>query len=286
MKSRGKSAAKAKLSCKVVECIYSTRTDADIHSHSYFPLISAFQSTSGDMSALAASITQVKSSCKDTTLLGSFSENHDRPRFAYLNGDMAAASNVIAYTLLADGIPILYQGQEQHYAASGSNNGGNDPYNREALWFSKFNTQAPLYLLTQKLNAARKNAVAKDSGYLTYKNSPIYKDTTTIAMRKGKMVTILSNKGSSGDNYTQVIPANYASGTKVVDLLTCNSLTAATDGSIAVPMGAGAPRVYYPSSDATKICAATGSGQTTMKTKTRTKFLPRLTNSAARVARR
>jgi len=242
------------------------------------------------MSALATSINQVKASCKDSTLLGSFSENHDRPRFAALNSDIAAASNVIAYTILADGIPIIYQGQEQHYSASGSNNGGNDPYNREALWLSKFNTQSTLYLLTKNLNAARRNAVAKDSSYLLYKNNPIYQDTTTIAMRKGKMVTVLSNKGSSGSSYTQKIPAGYDSGVQVVDLLTCNTLTADSNGAIAVPMSAGAPRVYYPSGDATSICGTTGYGQrrssTRTTTKTVTKFLPRLTNSAARVARR
>lgn len=278
------------LSCNVVERICSTRTEADLHLHSYFPLISAFQSTSGDMSALATSINQVKNSCDDPSLLGSFSENHDRPRFAFLNGDMAAASNVIAYTLLADGIPILYQGQEQHYAAYGSSNGGNDPYNREALWFSNYNTQSTLYLLTQKLNAARKNAIAKDSHYLVSRNTPIYYDTTTIAVKKGKMVTVLSNKGSSGDAYTQKIPAGYTNGTKVVDILTCNTLIAAVDGSIPVPMSAGAPRVYYPSDLSTKICPDTSYGQrrsSTTATKTKSKkSLPRLTDSAAKVARR
>lgn len=43
----------------------------------YFPLVRAFQSTSGDIGSLANMINTVKSTCKDATVLGSFSENHD-----------------------------------------------------------------------------------------------------------------------------------------------------------------------------------------------------------------
>lgn len=213
----------------------------------YFPLVAAFSSTSGSMSDLASAIDSTKSDCKDTSLLGSFSENHDNPRFAFLTPDMALAKNVITYTMLADGIPIIYEGQEQHYAAVGSTD-GNDPYNREAIWLSGYNTNVPLYKLVTKLNKIRKQAIKHDSGYLTYQNWPIYTDTTTIAVRKGKMVSVLSNKGTDGDAYTQSIPAGYTSGEKVTELLTCATLKAESDGSINVPMSKGFPRVYYPTS--------------------------------------
>ena len=150
--------------------------------------------------------------------------------------------------MLADGIPIIYEGQEQHYSALGSDNGGNDPYNREALWLSGYNTKAPLYKLVKTLNRLRKQAVQDDSGYLAYQNFPIYTDTTTIAVRKGKMVSVLSNKGASGDAYTQSIPAGYSAGKKLTEILTCASLTANSKGNIVVPMAKGLPRVYYPTS--------------------------------------
>lgn len=93
----------------------------------------------------------MKSNCTDTTVLGSFLENHDNPRFPYLTSDLSLTKNAIAFTMLADGIPIskpssfvvfercfakgrdadkitVYEGQEQHYAGSGT------PYNREAIW--------------------------------------------------------------------------------------------------------------------------------------------------------
>ena len=85
-------------------------------------------------------------------------------------------------------------------------------------------------------------------------NYPIYTDGTTIAMRKGKMVTVLSNKGADGDSYTQSIGSGYASGTGLTELLTCAILSADSSGNIVVPMAKGEPRVYYPTS------ALSGSG--------------------------
>ncbi|KAL9073041.1 MAG: hypothetical protein Q9157_004881, partial [Trypethelium eluteriae] len=82
----------------------------------YFPLSAAFASPSGNMTALAARIAEIHNACADTSLLAPFSENADVPRFASLTGDLVAAQNVLAFTLLADGVPVVYQGQEQHYS--------------------------------------------------------------------------------------------------------------------------------------------------------------------------
>ncbi|KAK5120650.1 hypothetical protein LTR85_006008 [Meristemomyces frigidus] len=231
----------------------------------YFPLVSAFSSTSGSISDLSNAINTVKGACADTSLLGTFSENHDQPRFASLTGDMALAQNVITFTMLADGIPIIYEGQEQHYNALG---GSSDPFNREAIWYSDYNQQAPLYELIATLNKVRKQAMSDDGTYLTYQNYPIYTDTTTIAMRKGKMVTVLSNNGANGASYTQSISSGYASGTQVTELLTCDTLTADSSGNLAVPMGSGAPRVYYPTS------GLSGSGLCGASTR-KLRFMPR-----------
>jgi glycosidase len=59
-------------------------------------------------------------------MLGSFPENHDVPRLFSRTSDAALVSNAVAFTLMADGIPIIYQGQEQSYP------GGDDLYNKEA----------------------------------------------------------------------------------------------------------------------------------------------------------
>ncbi|KAM0708328.1 hypothetical protein Q7P35_004979 [Cladosporium inversicolor] len=225
----------------------------------YFPLINAFKSTSGSMTNLAQKIGETRDACNDISLLGSFSENHDNPRFPTQNEDMAQASNVITYTLVADGIPILYQGQEQHYDSRG---GVNDPYNREALWFSGYNTEAELYKLVTNLNKARKNAIRNDPSFVTTPANVVYTDTTTIAVKKGKLLTVLSNKGSSGDSYTQAIRSYYQSGSSVTELLSCTKLTSDSDSNINVPMSGGMPRVYYPTADIGTLCGGATSGST------------------------
>lgn len=66
---------------------------------------------------------------------------------------------------MADGIPIIYAGQEQHYS------GGKDPSNREALWPSGYNTKSELYQLIGKANSIRNQAIYKNKEYITTKVS-------------------------------------------------------------------------------------------------------------------
>jgi alpha-amylase len=72
----------------------------------YFWVTQAFESTSGSISNLVNGINTMKSDCSDTTLLGTFMENHDNARFPSLTSDMSLAKNAIAFTMLSDGIPI------------------------------------------------------------------------------------------------------------------------------------------------------------------------------------
>lgn len=155
---------------------------------------------------------------------------------------MALAENIIAYTVLADGIPIIYAGQEQHYS------GGNDPNNREATWLSGYSTSAPLYTHVAKLNQIRARAIAQNDTYLTYQNYPIYTDSSTIAMRKGfdgnQVISVLSNLGANGSNYTlQLNSTGFTAGETVVELLECQDATVDDSGVLPVNMGLGAPRV-------------------------------------------
>ncbi|EGC43184.1 alpha-amylase [Histoplasma capsulatum var. duboisii H88] len=227
-------------------CDYQKYIDGLVNYPIYYPLIEAFKSPSGNMANLYNMINTVKDNCPDSTLIGTFSENHDTPRFANYTNDMSLAKSVLVFTILADGIPIVYAGQEQHYA------GGNDPYNREATWLSGYNTESPLFKLTAKANRLRQKAIADDVNYLTYKNYPIYQDQNTIAMRKGfdgkQIITVLSNLGSSGASYTlQLGGTGYPAGMRVTDVYTCTSSAVGSNGQLPVPMGAGEPRILYPS---------------------------------------
>lgn len=205
----------------------------------YWPLISAFGSTSGLIQPLVDMVNNIKANFKDSTLLGTFTENHDNPRFPSKTSDIVLAKNAIAFGMLADGIPIVYEGQEQHYA------GGNVPNNREPLWSSGYNTKSDLYKLVAVVNQIRNHAVATDSSYLSYKAWPIYSDTTTIAMRKSSVVGVFSNKGANGASYQQNIPnTGFTAGQSVVEVLGCSAVQAGNGGTINVQMGQGAPKIF------------------------------------------
>ncbi|KAI9035000.1 alpha-amylase [Aspergillus affinis] len=226
-------------------CPYQEVIDGVLNYPIYYPLLNAFKSTSGSISDLYNMINTVKSDCPDSTLMGTFIENHDNPRFASYTDDIALAKNVAAFTILADGLPIIYAGQEQHYA------GGEDPANREATWLGKYNTDSELYKLIAASNAIRNHAISTDKEYVNYKNNPIYKDDSTIAMRKGfdgaQIITILSNQGSSGSSYTLSLDGTgFSSGDKVTEIYTCTALTVDSDGKVPVPMDGGSPRALFP----------------------------------------
>lgn len=198
-------------------------------------------------------VNTMKSTCKDTSLLGSFSENHDNPRFASLTSDFSLAKNILAFGFVSDGIPIVYEGQEQHYA------GTNDPYNREAVWLSGYDTTAPLYRLVASLNQIRNQAIYKDSNFLTYQAWVIYSDSSTIALRKGfdnaQIIGVLSNLGAGGASYTlSLANTGWGAGTQVVEVLSCATVTVDANANLPVAMAGGLPRVFYP------LAQLTGSG--------------------------
>jgi alpha-amylase len=111
-------------------------------------MVSAFYSTgSTQMPAFPNAITNIASNCIDPTILGTFTETHDVPRMGYYTADLSLLRTVSTWNILYDGIPIVYQGQEQRFR------GGDDPYNREAVWLSGFSTDGPLYVLFKFLNS-------------------------------------------------------------------------------------------------------------------------------------
>ncbi|KAF2475422.1 alpha-amylase [Lindgomyces ingoldianus] len=236
-------------------CNYQNSLDSVLNYPIYYQIIPFLNSTNGSPTALLNALKSVNSSCRDSSVLGTFTENHDVPRFASMTSDLSLAQNALAFTILSDGIPIVYAGQEQHYS------GGGDPANREATWLSKYNRQSDLYNLVAAVNQVRNVAAFIDPKYLTYNIYPIYSDAHTIALRKGfdgkQVISIITNLGSSAPSTTLTLSGTshgLPSGTVVVDILSCAQVTVSSDGSLAVPMQAGVPRVYFP------VAAAVGHG--------------------------
>ncbi|KAL4878773.1 glycoside hydrolase superfamily [Aspergillus karnatakaensis] len=187
----------------------------------------------------------MKTSCQDVTALVSFSENHDQERIPNKNDDIAIAKNVLTFTMLFDGIPMIYQGQEQHL------DGPHTPENREAIWLSKYNTDATLYKLLTKLNLIRKHAYKLGIDYLDARTVPVYRSDGDIAFKKGvegrQIVTVLSIQSSKQKgSYTLTMFSTYNAGTQITDVLSCNNYTVANTGDLVVTQEKGEPKVFFP----------------------------------------
>ncbi|KAJ5667597.1 hypothetical protein N7507_003461 [Penicillium longicatenatum] len=260
-------------------CPYQNYLDGVLNYPIYYQLLYAFESSSGSISDLYNMINSVASDCADPTLLGNFIENHDNPRFASYTDDYSQAKNVISFVFLSDGIPIIYAGQEQHY------DGGSDPYNREATWLSGYSTTAELYEYIAATNKIRTLAISADSSYITTLNDLFYQDSHTLAMKKGSnsspVITVLSNYGASGSSYTLSLSGSgYSSGTVLMEMYTCTSVTVDSSGTIAVPMASGLPRVFMLSSSVSGSGLCGTSASTSTGTATTTKASTTTTSTA------
>ena len=176
---------------------------------------------------------------------------------------MSRAMNAIAFTLLQDGIPITYYGQEQHL------NGAGVPQNREALWSSgAYNVKSSLYTMISSVNGLRNLAIKQNSGFVTYKIQTPYVDDHTIVTRKGatgaQIVGVYTNLGENGNSYDLTLSSavtGFEASAGIVDVLTCTLLTADSQGSLVVPMASGQPRILYSQSGlkGSGICNSTQS---------------------------
>ncbi|KAJ5892947.1 hypothetical protein N7504_009638 [Penicillium tannophilum] len=239
----------------------------------YYILSEAFNTTNGDLNTIVQSINNIRTHCKDVLPLGTFTSNQDVPRFGSYTSDLSLARNILTISMLADGIPILYYGEEQHLS------GGFNPVNREALWLTKYSMNSTsLPFLVQSLNRIRSYAsgdgekfiVAPKSGtdYLSYLSVPIYKSKNILAMRKGftgnQVVSVVSNLGAKpATKATTKITlgsdgTGFSSGQNVTELLSCKTFVTDSSGSINVDLSSdGGPRVYYPTAslnESTNIC--------------------------------
>lgn len=150
-------------------------------------------------------------------------------------------------TMMSDGIPVVFQGQEQHA------NGGTEPYmNRSPLWEQGYNTSHPLYLHIQKLNTIRHHAIRTSYNYSQTLHYASWTEEGSIALRKGingtQVVTVLTNDGEDGESYDLDLSNHgYAPDTSITEVLSCEEYTVNDDGVISLAMESGEPRVLYPS---------------------------------------
>lgn len=247
-------------------CPYQSYMPGILNYPTYYTVTQAFQSTGGSISNLVNGVNQMKATCADTTLLGSFLENHDQPRFPYYTSDVSLTKNAIAFTLLQDGIPILYQGQEQFFK------GGDVPADREPLWTSQYSTSSTFYTFVKQINSLRNWVKQKDTSYLTYKAQPSSPDSRTIVMRKASVVSVYNNRGANGAGSFTLSSSvsGFTSGQSVMEVLTCKAYSADSNGNLAVAVTGGLPQVFYPTSALAGSGICSGASTSTLATSTRT----------------
>ncbi|KAF9011502.1 glycoside hydrolase [Hymenopellis radicata] len=173
--------------------------------------------------------------------------------------DEGLMKNAITWTFINDAIPILYYGQEQGYT------GGEDSYNREALWFSGYETSQPLVEHVTSLNAARKLAISVNKEFTSTASKFIgQSDESTLAISKPPLLTLLTNAGSSG-SASWSIPSSaslFSKGDTVVDVVSCNTYTVdSSSGDLSITASSGLPKVIVPKSKLDgSVCSTTTDG--------------------------
>ncbi|TRM63251.1 glycoside hydrolase family 13 protein [Schizophyllum amplum] len=209
---------------------------------SFFAVREAFSSTKGNMSAIVDVMNASRQHYEgDEFLTGAFIENHDYPRMFNLTSDKALVKNALAFNFIHDGIPILYQGQEQGYS------GGNTPSNHEALWLSRYDTRHDMYRTVTALNKARKQAVNAGKRFLVTAMDFIKQEQPGVmAVSKPPLLALLTNAGSGGASAWDV-PKVYKPGTELVDVLSCRTYNAGDDGGVQMSSTGGMPHVLIPS---------------------------------------
>lgn len=221
-------------------CEYQPSLDALLNFPLYYGLFYAFNATGGGVANLVNLMAENQGNCTDVSVFGNFVENHDLPRYAGITSDQHQRLNAIAFTFVMDGIPIVYYGQEQAFT------GQADPYNREALWTSNYDTTNPYFTMISTLNQVRKNAIAQDSTFVTTNTTVIQQDIDYFVMKKGDLLSCLFNDGVYGSNATLDIPlAGYAANVQVIEVLTQNVTTTNSLGGLSVKRNAGAPMIFY-----------------------------------------
>ncbi|HMV66228.1 MAG TPA: alpha-amylase family glycosyl hydrolase [Myxococcota bacterium] len=149
--------------------------------------------------------------------LVNFIDNHDIPRFLWNIDDPRRLGAALTYLLTIDGIPCIYYGTEQGFA------GGNDPANREVLWGTGYDREAPFFQQIAALSRVRRTyevmrrggfsikwasdrgAGEEDAGIIAYER-PLDDRSALVVVNSGPASSHTSYQGND-------MPVTFAPGT-------------------------------------------------------------------------
>jgi len=151
--------------------------------------------------------------------LVNFMDNHDVPRFLFdAPGGQDALKAGLVFLLTEDGVPCIYYGTEQGFS------GGNDPANREPLWWSDYRTDGELFQHIAGLTRVRRTYPALTRGSLVFRWTSDRvdgeEDAHVLAFERehdeGNVLVVI-NTGDDGPAHTQFqgspMPVSFAPGT-------------------------------------------------------------------------
>jgi len=205
-----------------------------------------------NVSQLADVFQQSKTEFADTTLLGNFLENQDVPRWHNLSVDPQSLYNAMTWTFLADGIPIVYYGQEDGFSGSG------DPYNREALWPTGYVNSTGYQYITL-LNQLR-NFLVRTSDWAKAETTILTTSPYGFAFIKGTVIAIVTNIGSPPQLGVHIsVKTPFESTTALTNILTCQQFVVGSEGMVDAQYTlGGVPVILVPSSslNGSGLCGA------------------------------
>ncbi|EJU01148.1 glycoside hydrolase family 13 protein [Dacryopinax primogenitus] len=200
----------------------------------YDYLVSAFTIPGpGNISGLVDGLHQGQELYQDMSVLGTFLENQDNPRWANLSVDPQSLWNAMVWQFLAGGIPIVYYGQEQGLR------GNADPYNREPLWPTGY-ANTTTYQITATLNQLRNFLIANAPDFLTSNVTVLGTSSNEVAIARGPLVAVMTNRGSPPVNATMgIFNTGFMAGQPLTEILYCKQVTSGSEGTLLVDYSSG-----------------------------------------------
>lgn len=214
----------------------------------YYPLKRAFKQNGGSMYELTNLLQpSYRAKWADTQQMATFMENHDMPRFTMdTSSNESVVMNALCWTILTDGIPCVYYGQEQMF--SGRSHPDDDQDSRQLMWSSGYK-KTKLYNFISHLNRARK--VCWNAGFGTNLTIPLLTENSLAVTQKGPLLMVLSNQGSNSRSTRVSFGTYFPTGTVLVDIFTRQSLSVKPSTTVTILKGQ--PQIYLPYAIASKI---------------------------------
>jgi len=190
--------------------------------------------------------------------LVNFLDNHDVGRFLFFKNDKAALNNALLFLFTEDGIPCVYYGTEQGFA------GGNDPANREDLWWSGYSQASPDFQWVRRLASIRRSYKALTHGEVKV----TWASDRTGSESDAGIFAFERSGGDAGDAYALIVlntkgdkesstqfnaagmKVSVPGGTALVNVLDPNeTVSVAGDGTLIVNVPASSGKLFVRSSD-------------------------------------